>query len=285
MGGFDLDIQLKFNSVIVAETYRDGVLQGDPLTFTGEGLSDNGPDSEDNRRWAYIAERGEEFDTIVLFATAGTFSIGGGKNIAEPGVFVTSSRGSQFAIGPIFDGQIGCDGTTETIAEDGMSTSGVVTMHSEEPAGPAGWTSVSCVLKPFFEDVEEDALAFVPELAGTEARYTIEVTVEDQVITVNDGVDGPPGQITSLVAVYNANGDLSFPTEATDPLLACNAQPVLDPSDSGYNAFWTQPDTGLLPGTEEIACWYHASVDPTGSGLGTEHWGIYFEDDPGFNFR
>ncbi|HEX5723141.1 MAG TPA: hypothetical protein VFZ06_10395, partial [Acidimicrobiia bacterium] len=116
---------------------------------------------------------------------------------------------------------------------------------------------------------------------GTAARYTIEVTVEDQFVTV----DSSTGQVTSLVAVYNADGDLSFPAGATDSLLACEGQPLLDQSDSeAYNTFWTQPDTGLLPGTE-IACWYHASVDPTGGGLGTEHWGIYFEDDPGFNFR
>ena len=277
MGGFDLDVQLKFDSVIEATTKRGGVIQ-DEFSFTGEGLSDSGPDSEDNRRWAYIADRGKEFDTLVLTASEGTFSIGGGKNIAEPGVFVTSSRGSQFAIGAIFDGQITCN-DDETIAEDGVLTSGVVTMHSEDPVGSVGWTTDNCDLKPFAEDVEDDALAFVPELTGTDARYTIEVTVKDQLVDVDED-----GRIMSLQAVYNVAGDLTFPVGAADPLQACLGQPILNDADPGYDAFWTQTNVGLLPVGED-ACWYHASVDPTGSEIGTEHWGIFFEADPGFNFR
>ncbi|HEY3427072.1 MAG TPA: hypothetical protein VGK83_00240, partial [Acidimicrobiia bacterium] len=180
------------------------------------------------------------------------------------------------------DGQITCS-QSEPIAEDGVSTSGVVTMHSEDPdgEGPADWTTEGCDLKPFFEDVEDDALAFVPNLTGTDARYTIEVEVKDQLVTVNSST----GQITSLVAVYNTTGDLTFPSEASGPLQACLGQPVLDQSAAGYDDFWRDADgVGLLPGGED-ACWYHASVDPTGGGSGTEHWGIYFEDDPGFSFR
>jgi hypothetical protein len=51
-----------------------------------------------------------------------------------------------------------------------------------------------------------------------------------------------------------------------------------------YDNFWKATNTGLLP-TGESACWYRASVEPTSAGFGTEIWGIYFEDDPGFSFR
>lgn len=283
MSAIDVDLELKFNAMVDVIFKHDDVTVATFTGFTGSGGSDDGPDSGDgdNFRFAYPGVDDDPilFDTVIFDPTAGAMSLEGGADGTDNGLLV-SNNSSQFQVVPSFDGQITCD-DTEPIGEDGVSTSGVVTMHSEDPAGSVGWTTENCDLKPFFEDVEDDALAFVPELVGTAARYTIEVIVEDQPVTV----DSSTGQVTSLVAVYNGDGDLSFPAGATDSLLACEGQPLLDQSDSeAYNIFWTQPDTGLLPGTE-IACWYHASVDPTGGGLGTEHWGIYFEDDPGFNFR
>ncbi len=81
---------------------------------------------------------------------------------------------------------------------------------------------------------------------------------------------------------------LSFPAATTDPLLACEKQPVLedDPATTGvneYTEFWTQQNVGLLPVGED-ACFYQASVTPTSAGFGTEFWGIYFEDDPSWSF-
>jgi hypothetical protein len=283
MTAIDVDLELKFNAAVDVIFKHDSATVATFTGFTGSGGSDDGPDSGDgdNFRFAYPGEGDEPvlFDTVIFAPTAGAMSLEGGADGTENGL-LAANNSSQFQVVQSFDGQITCS-ESETIAEDGVSTSGVVTMHSEDPDGdgPALWTTENCDLKPFFEDVEDDALAFVPELTGTDARYTIEVTVEDQLVTVDTN-----GQITSLVAVFNANGDLSFPGATTDPLQACVGQPVLDQSAAGYDAFWTQTDTGLLPGTE-AACWYHASVDPTGGGSGTEHWGIYFEDDPGFSFR
>ena len=290
MTAIDVDLELKFNATVDVIFKHEGVEVARVNGFTGMGGSDDGPDSGDldNFRFFHRPMNGEEsvsFDTVVFDPSAGAISLEGGADGTDRAddSLDESSNSSQFEIVQAFEGEITCN-DTEEIGEDGVSTSGVVIMHSEDPDGPGSepWITDNCDLKPFNEDVEDAALAFVPELAGTEARYTIEVTVEDQVVTV-DGT----GQVTSLVAVYNANGDLTFPATATDPLLACEGQPVLNQSDPGYDAFWTQADTGLLPGEPgtEIACWYHASVDPTGSGVGTERWGIYFEDDPGFNFR
>jgi hypothetical protein len=148
-------------------------------------------------------------------------------------------------------------------------------MHSENKG--SGWLlDPNCDLKPYFSDIDDASLAFMPELAGTDARYTIEIDVTNQPITIVDGT------ITSLIAKYNLEGVLTLPNEANMPLKACLAQPVL--SGAGYDAFWTQGNVGLLP-AGEIACWYHASVETTSAGFGTEHWGVYLEDDPGFSFR
>jgi hypothetical protein len=283
MSAIDVDLELKFNAIVDVIFMHDGATVHTFEDFSGTGGSDDGPDSGDgdNFRFSYPGEDDDPilFDTVMFNPTAGAMSLEGGADGTENGSLAPNNS-SQFQVVQSFDGEITCS-QSETIAEDGVSTSGVVTMHSEDPdgEGSADWTTESCDLKPFSEDVEDDALAFVPVLAGTAARYTIEVTVEDQAVTVGSG-----GQITSLIAVFNANGDLSFPDTTTDPLQPCVGQPVLDQSAAGYDAFWTQPATGLLPGTE-AACWYHASVDPTGAGSGTEHWGIYFEDDPGFSFR
>jgi hypothetical protein len=268
MGGFDLDVQLKFNSEIQATTVRGGLPQ-DTLTFTGEGLSDNGPDSEDNRRWAHIAARGKEFDTIVLTAVEGTFSIGGGKNLAEPGVFVTSSKGSQFAIGPVFDGEINCEPGTNSVRIDDPAVEdvvGVVTMHSLNLGSV--WDADCSVKKPYDELVTESSLLFAPVLEESLARYTMILTLEDQPITTD-----ADGQTTSLIMEYNdgfGGGDKT--------LQPCLGQPQFT------DAFFEMDSTGLLP-TEEFACYYGVSLTPTGDGFGTEVWNIFFEDDPGFSFR
>ena len=281
MSAIDVDLELKFNAMVDVIFMHDGATVHTFEDFSGTGGSDDGPDSGDgdNFRFSYPGVDDDPilFDTVIFDPTAGAMSLEGGADGTENGSLAPNNS-SQFQVVQSFDGEITCD-DTEPIGEEGVSTSGVLTMHSEDPVGSVGWTTENCDLKPFSEDVEDDALAFVPVLAGTAARYTIEVTVEEQLVTVESD-----GRITSLVAVFNADGDLSFPDTTTDPLQACLGQPVLDQAAAGYDTFWTQPTTGLLPGTEK-ACWYHASVDPTGGGSGTEHWGIYFEDDPGFSFR
>jgi hypothetical protein len=59
-----------------------------------------------------------------------------------------------------------------------------------------------------------------------------------------------------------------------------------DTAQDEYEIFWTASEVGLLPVGEQ-ACFYSVSARLTSSesATGVEHWGIYFEDDPGFSFR
>lgn len=285
MTAVDLDLELKFNATVTILFKHGGTTVGQVTGWTGMGGSDDGPDSGDldnfrfNSRSEGINSETNTiyFNEVEIVPTSGAVSLEGGADGTDPGDLVTTNNWSQFEIVKGFDGLITC-GDTETIAEDGILTSGLLTMHSEDK-GDGVWLVDTCDLKPFNADVTDDSLAFVPELEGTSARYTIEVTVENQVVTV----DGD-GQITSLIAEYNPEGDLSFPAGTTAPLAACEGQPNLEAGTAAYDAFWTQADVGLLP-TGEVACFYSATVQPTSAGFGTELWGIYFEDDPGFSFK
>lgn len=286
MSGFSIDIRLKFNSTVKAITYANGTPVDEAIPPFTMGPSDNGPDSADNFRWTYEAEEGKEFTEVRFVATSGAFALGGGVESDVPGAFDNTSFASQFQTVETFDGQITCGDTH--IVDDNTDTVGVVTVRSMEFEGSEGFVTTNCLLKLYTDATGAARLAFVPTLTNTSARYTIDVTVENQPITVASGPTPPAGTITSLVAVYNADGDLTFPAGSSDPLQACNTTPVLadDPSTPGvneYEVFWTQVDTGLLP-AGETACFYHASVTPTSAGFGTEDWSIYFEDDPGFRF-
>jgi hypothetical protein len=289
MTAVDLDLELKFNASVDIFFKHDGNVVAEVQDFTGMGGSDDGPDSGDldnfrfnSRMYGVNTETDTVFfNEIVIDPDAGAVSLEGGADGTEAGELVTTNNWSQFEVVKGFDGDINC-GDTDPLFEEGVSTSGNVTMHSEDLG--EGWLlEPNCELKPYNFWLENDALAFVPELADSSARYTIEITVEDQQITVDGN-----GQITSLVAVYDPAPELTFPDGADESALkACLDQPILDMGDDGYDAFWQQDDAdgvGLLPAGES-ACWYHASVESTGSGVGTEFWGIYFEDDPGFSFR
>lgn len=309
MGGFDLDIQVKFNSMVRATTYAGGSMTASqPGTFMGTGLSDNGPDSEDNFRWFYAAPKGSEFDTLVLSADTGTFSLGGGQNLAEKGLFDTSTKASQFVVGPIADGQISC-GDSRNIGVAGSDpTYATVTMHSEDLNDGGGWIIGDCELKPYYAATQGAAFSFNPldpiGFSGTSARYTLEVTVEDQEVTTSSGGTGEPpaGTITSLAAKYDLNGDFDF-GDATG-LPHCQFTPPLA-GDANYDLFWGQNDPvddGVLSGSAadddtgthllpdgDSACWFSAGVSDIvtvdGTQYGTEHWDIYLESDPGFSFR
>lgn len=282
MTAVDVDLELKFGAKVFVEYIHEDTVVATHM-FDPSDAADDGPDSGDLDNFRYLhrpmsGDNPRYFDEVRFTPTAGALSLEGGADGTDAGDLVTSNNWSQFEIVKgAFDGDIDC-GDTDTLTKAGVSTTGDVTMHSEDLG--AGWkVDPNCVLKPYNFDVTDSSLSFVPELTGTTARYTIEVTVEDQVITVDGN-----GQITSLVAEYNPEGDLSFPSSTTEPLQACEGEPNLDIGSAAYNTFWTQTDVGLLPDGEN-ACWYHASVEPTSAGFGTEVWGIYFEDDPGFSFR
>lgn len=298
MTAVDLDLELKFNAVVKVTYLRDGhtvPVATDTFNPMNTG-SDDGPDSKDGDNYRYYTYRTGsgvgsdptdpiQFDTVVLEAISGAFSLEGGADLAtndDPvafGALNPLSKSSQIEVRRVFDGEIDC-GDTEPISEDGIDTSGVVTMHSENLG--AGWlVEPNCQLKPFSASVTDTSLTFVPELADSQARYTMEITVDEQTIVVDS-----TGTITSLTAVYDPEPGVGFPDTADETALkACLGQPLLDQSDLvAYQAFWQKTDVELLP-SGESACFYHASVEPTSDGVGTESWGIYFEDDPGFSFK
>lgn len=279
MSAVDVDLELKSNATVEVTYLHEGVEVASD-TFDPTDASDDGPDSGDgdNYRYAHRPMDGESpalFDEVKFTPISGILSMEGGSDGTDQGS-LASNNFSQFEVVQSYDGEITC-GDNEPIGEGGL-TSGVVTMHSEDEG--EGWLlEPNCDLKPYNAWTTDDALAFVPDLPGTTARYTIDVMVQEQAIVV----DGE-GTITSLTATYDPAPALNFPDVSADlPLQACEGTPELVPGPA-YDAFWTQADVGLLPDGES-ACWYSAFVEPTGEGLGTEHWGIYFEDDPGLRFR
>jgi hypothetical protein len=287
MTAVDLDLELKFNASVDILFKHDGTKVAEVLNWTGMGGSDDGPDSGDLDNFRFnsrdegvnVGSNTVYFNEVLIVPKSGAVSLEGGADGTDNGK-LAANNWSQFEIVKGFDGDINC-GDTDPLMQSGVDTSGAVTMHSENLG--AGWlVEPNCQIKPYNYWLENDALAFVPELTGTSARYTIEITVKNQAITV----DATTGQITSLKAVYDPEPELTFPDGADESALkACLGQPALNMTDQpAYDNFWKATNTGLLP-TGESACWYRASVEPTSAGFGTEIWGIYFEDDPGFSFR
>lgn len=309
LNAIDLDLELKFDATVKVEYKLDGAVVGTDSTFDGIG-ADDGPDSADGDNYRYNSEvRGFTdllFDTVVITPLAGAVSLEAGADGTEDGLLEPGNNDSQFRIAQVFDGVLDCFPASAQIGASGVDTTyGTVIMRSQDQG--SGWILDECLLKPYNADTASAALSYVPELSGTDARYTIDVNVEDQLIDVDTDSSNsiPDGTITSLVAVYNETGDLTFPAASTQPLQSCGFTPPTNDTDASYNTFWQQSspvDNGVLPGgggdntglnllpTGEIACFYSAMVSPTGLNgdgdqIGTEQWSIYFEDDPGLGFR
>lgn len=228
----------------------------------------------DNVRYFKRPANGDKaifFDEIVFTSLSGGFAIEGGSDYSKggKGKIDTTSTASQFELIKPFDGEITC-GDTATIEDTSVETVlGEVTMHA---MGSGTWQTGGCDLKMYNEDVTPDTITFVPFLEGTSARYTMALTVENQPIVTENGL------IVSLGLTYDAAAG----ADPTRTLQSCVGQPVL--SGEGYDAFWSQADVGLLP-PDETACFYEVDLEITGAGVGTESWGIYFEDDPSFGFK
>lgn len=278
MSAVDVDLELKFNAAVSISYRHDGVEVAADTFSPGLG-SDDGPDSKDGDNYRYFHRPTKNnapayFDEVVFSTTAGSFSLEGGADLQNnnaPNAFGKldpRSKSSQFEVVPVYDGIITCQDELEIA---GGSISGVLKMHSMEVDGI--WSTDNCPLKPYFSFATDDTIGFIPVLEGTRARYTIVVEATEQAVTQLGG------QILSLEALYDPEGD----PDPTRPLLACEGQPVVD--GEGYEEFWTQADTELIPGVNETACYYSVQLLPTGDGVGTEIWGIYFEDDPSFGFK
>ena len=288
MNAIDVDLELKHGSV-VRISFLHGSSTVASIDFDPTDDADDGPDSGDGDNYRFNSQTagvtGEYFDSVVFTALEGDFSLEAGADGTADGA-LDDNNSSQFAINRAFEGVLDCFPDTADIGTAGVDTTyGTVVMHAQD-AGD-GWSINDCILKPFDSETAAAALGYFPELTGVAARYTIDVTVEDQPLTV----DGD-GNITSLGAEYDpTTGDLSFPMGPTRPLQACAGQPVLlgdsptPAEEAAYLAFWTGTGpTDLMP-SGESACFYSASVTPTSAGFGTEHWSILFFDDPGFRFK
>jgi hypothetical protein len=284
MTAIDVDLELKFSAAVDVTYLHAGQVVATDV-FSPTSGPDDGPDSKDgdNYRYFHRPMNGSDqvyFDEVTLAAISGAFSLEGGADLAtntEPNAFGQldpTSKSSQFEIVPTFDGEITCGDVVVVDNEDVPGVVGEVTLHSVQTDDV--WATDDCPPKPYNDGVTFDTISFVPDLSGTTARYTIVITLEEQEIT------GSAGQITSLFMLYDPEGN----PDPGEPLEACEGQPHLDTEGdpNGYAEFWTQEDVGLLP-AGETACYYAASVMPSGPGVGTEVWGIYFEDDPSFGFK
>jgi hypothetical protein len=287
MQSIDVDLELKFNAVVEVSFW----LNGDPVdsapsdpdraveTFDPSGGSDDGPDSADGDNYRYIFGpiEGVLFDEVRFTPTTGSLSLEGGADFTENGSLVTDDNASQFGVVRSFDGEISCGPANSATIDDPdiEEVVGDVTMQALNLG--AGWDANCTMRKPFNEDVTlgvtgEGTLLFAPVLADTDARYTMILTLKDQPITTDAN-----GQTTSLIMEYNngfGGGDRTL-----QPCLK-----VPDAADFVQNVDAQNPSL-VLPSTAEFACYYGVSLKPTGPGVGTEVWDIFFEDDPGFSFR
>ncbi|MGH8923267.1 MAG: hypothetical protein ACRDWA_01280 [Acidimicrobiia bacterium] len=273
MTAIDVDLELKFNAVVDVIFKHEGSTVHTLTGFTGTGGSDDGPDSGDgdNFRLNYRPlDEGNQvlFDEVVFDPSAGALSLEGGADGTEDGMLDPDSNSSQFEVVKAFDGQITCGDTVTITDGDVEEVVAEVTMQALNLG--SGWDAGCTELKNYNDDVTSSSLTFAPLLEDSLARYTMELTIEDQPITT----DGD-GQVTSLVMEYSDGG----PESPEMPLQPCLGQPEFT------DAFFEQSDTGLLPGGGEFACYFGVSLMPTGEGVGTEVWSIYFEDDPTFSFR
>lgn len=298
MTAVDIDLELKFNAEVKIE-YFHGVSRVHLDSFSPMGGSDDGPDSKDGDNYRYFhrpmtsGETPEQiyFDRVVFSAVSGSFSLEGGADLESNdapeafGQLDPTSKSSQFEVVFAFDGEITCQDTLGISDDDVPDVSGQLVMHAmlfdhdEDTGTPDEWVTENCRFKPYNAGVTFDTLTFIPELADTVARYTIVITLTNEAIT-----GGSDGQVTSLFMTYDPAGG-----EPTTPLQACDGAPVFmdDPETVGtdeYVEFWTQADTGLLP-DGATACYYSVQLAPTGEDVGTEVWGIHFEDDPSFGFK
>ncbi|MEX0863878.1 MAG: hypothetical protein WD269_03285 [Acidimicrobiia bacterium] len=271
MSAIDVDLELKFNAVVEI-SFSHGGIEVASDEFSPMAGSDDGPDSSDgdNFRYVFDPEDPVYFDEVEFRPTAGALSLEGGADGTENGTLETGNNSSQFEVTPVFDGQITCGDQVAIEDEVVDEVVGLVTMHALNLGD--GWDAACIDLKNYNEEITSSSLLFAPTLANSQARYTLELTVEDQPITT----DGE-GQVTSLLMEYN---DGAFGSSDT-PLMPCLGQPTFSA------AFFEQVDTGLLP-DGEFACYYDVSVTPIGEVggdvFGTEVWSIYFEDDPKFSF-
>lgn len=273
MTAIDVDLELKFNASVDVIFKHEGVTVATVTGFTGTGGSDDGPDSGDGDNYRFFARptagaNAVSFDEVVFDPTAGAVGLEGGADGTENGTLAASGS-SQFEVKQSF-GQITCQDSVTISDSEVEEVVGVITMEALDldVSTPGGWDAACTELKNYSDEVTESSLLFAPVLENSLARYTMVLTIEGQLITTNaDGVT------TSLIMEYNdgfGSGDRT--------LQPCNGQPEFTA------AFFEQEDTGLLP-DGEFACYYGVSLTPTGAGIGTEVWDIYFEDDPGFNFR
>ncbi len=271
MSAVDVDLELKFNATVEVLFKLEGATVS-TTSFTGSGGSDDGPDSGDgdNYRFDFRPTSGGNqvlFDEVVFDPSAGAISLEGGADGTDKGSLDTASNSSQFEVVKSFDGQITCGDVVTIDDSDVPEVVGVVTMQALK-LGSGPWDAACVELKNYNKAVTTTSLLFSPVLEDSQARYTLDLTIESQPITT--GIDG---QVTSLVMEYNDGFG-----SADRPLLPCQGQPVFDAT------FFQQASTGLLP-SGEFACYYGLSLTPTGNGVGTEAWSIFFEDDPDFNFR
>lgn len=268
MSAIDIDFEvLKKTKIGVSFRFQGSEVASD--TFDPKAKKDG-----ENYRYFKRPTNGGKalfFDEVVFTALYGGFAIEGGSDYSKggKGQIDTRSTASQFEVGVPFDGEITCGDTAE-ISDPAVETvMGEVTMHA---MGSESWQTGACDLKFYNDDVTPDTISFIPFLEGTSARYTMALTVEDQPIVTDNGL------IVSLGLTY----DPAAGANPTRTLQSCEGQPVL--SGEGYDAFWSQADVGLLP-PDETACFYEVDLEITGAGVGTELWGIYFEDDPSFGFK
>ena len=270
MSAIDVDLELKFNAQVDLIFKRDGTTVF-ASTFSSGGGSDDGPDSGDGDNYRVFVRpaSGDSpilFDEVVFDPSAGAISLEGGADGTDKGTLDANSNSSQFEVVKGFDGQITC-GDTVTIAEEGVpQVVGMVTMQALK-LGTGAWDAACDELKNYNDDVTPSSLLFAPVMENSLARYTLDLTIANQPITT-----GNDGQITSLLMVYNDGFG-----SANRPLRPCLGQPVFTLT------FFQQNSTGLLP-SGEFACYYGVALTPTGNGVGTEAWKIYFEDDPNFSF-
>lgn len=152
--------QVRAGAAIVAGEGVDGSMTV-PFTATAtaaepiancRNASDSGPDSGANDNCYLTVDPGDTFDTVEFRPVGGEMSLEGSGDFANDTSFDTIFTLSDF------DGELGCDETTNSVSiEEGTIFGDITRLQNTDGS--------ECVLKPFNLDVDTtlETLSFVPQ--------------------------------------------------------------------------------------------------------------------------
>jgi hypothetical protein len=259
-----IDIEGKFNVVVVGELYRGVTHVGTVERATGE-LSDSGPDSTDGDNYRCVIDVGEPFDTIVMTVhndtPDGAFSLHGGADGTEPGSFGITE--TAFELVSFADGIVACSQSTITEG-DAETTPEAVFTRGANNVGKGGDPDCPTLV------------AYTLDSSSTPADQTVDFVFDDSVLPSWYGTVtwAPEPTVVPVPATTVTEGTSGLLEWCDGFELDVLGDPVLDP--------FTDAPIPVLPAGESW-CLVDQSSVLVSSGVMQVTQTIYGLTDPGFS--